>query len=95
MSLQTPVTTHLDIESDRESLRLHAVQASGSRVAIWVVFSLAMMALYPSMPAWRILGWGLPMLAVAQIIHLQCQYILARIDHADAASLRHLHTRMR
>lgn len=90
-----PPTTHLDIETDRESLRLHAMQASGSRTAIWVLFSLIMVAVYPSMPAWRVFGWGLPMLAVGHFVHLQSKYILDRIGSADAATVKQLHVRMR
>ena len=95
MQTETQPATHLDTETDRESLRLHARQASGSRVAIWVLFSLIMVAVYPSMPTWRVLAWGLPMLAVGQFIHNQCLFILARIDNADAQTIRQLHTRMR
>lgn len=95
MQPQTHPITHLDIEADRESLRLHAMQASGSRTAIWVLFSLIMVAVYPSLPAWRVLSWGLPMLAAGQFIHTQCRHILSRIDGADAAAIRQLHARMR
>ncbi len=64
-------------------------------MAIWVLFSLIMLAIYPSMPAWRVLAWGLPMLAVGQFVHIQCKHILARISSADAAAIRQLHARMR
>lgn len=95
MPQQTPPATHLDIETDRESLRLHAMQASGSRAVIWVLFSLIMVAVYPSMPAWRVLAWGLPMLAVGQFVHVQCKHILHCVGGAGVAAIRQLHTRMR
>jgi len=94
MSTQPAPHPNLDTETARESLRLHARQASGSRVSIWVLFSLIMVAVHQAIPAWRALGWGLPMLAVAQYIHVQCLFILERVDSADAEELRQLHGRM-
>jgi len=77
----------LVVEMARESLRVRARQSVQSRTTVMVAAVIAMVAFGAIVPAWRLAGWALPVVLLAQLNAMLCARVLRELDQASAAQL--------
>lgn len=77
----------LTVETARESLRMRARQSIHSRTTVMVAAVIAMAAFGAIVPAWRLAGWALPVVLLAQLNAVLCARLLRGLDQATPAEL--------
>ena len=82
--------TPLELAEVRESLRLRAVQTVHSKWLISTAMAIIATAMLPHVPVWRILGYVVPVVAMAHVNSLVCQRVLDNLNEASAQVLSRL-----
>lgn len=77
----------LEIETARESLSLRAHQSIHSTQTVVLGVALAGAGFYLVTPPWRIVGWALPIMAMAFVNARVCQQVLAGLEGAAPVEL--------
>lgn len=77
----------LEVETARESLSLRAHQSIHSMRAVILATALAGAGFALVTPLWRILGWALPIMAMAFVNARLCERVLAGLAQADPQEL--------
>jgi two-component system, sensor histidine kinase len=85
LELKNP--TLLSLAEARESLRLRAVQSVHSKWPLWFAMAIIAAAMSPYVPPWRVIFYVVPVVAMAQVNSQVSQYVLRRLDSANAEVL--------